>query len=190
MRLVPVVESRRAMLKRTISAGALLTVVAASGCAQVPALTPASVVSYAGSAAQTMLNVLKDIGANAPNLIPAGTLAAIEADLVTAVAVANQLSPTLPAVAGASLVQKINGIINGAFAALAMPPLSLVIPPPWSSGVAVVNALLPPLEAFVDGALGLAGSSKAAMRAQLAPTASFASPEAAMAYLQTHPKGF
>lgn len=104
-----------------------------------------------------------------PGKIPAATLASIEQGIVTGEAALAKLGVAPPAPAGANTLQTVEGYINDALDVVGS--LGLVIPPPYGEIITAITVLLPGIEAFVNGLIPAAASTKAATRLKLtAPT--------------------
>jgi hypothetical protein len=153
--------SRRAIIGAPVAA-------ALTSCGS-SALTPAQIVTEAGVAAKGLSGVLAQVASADPSLLPASMLATLQNDLALAQGAASSLTPSLPAVNGASVVQTVEGYINAVLNTLAAPPINGLIPAPFNLAVAAAAFVVPDLEAFVS---------------QYLPTASAVAPATYAARLQ------
>ena len=115
-----------------------------------PSLTPAQIVTEAGTVAKGLSGALTQLAGADPSLIPAGTLATLQSDLTLAQGAASALSTSLPASNGAATVQTVEGYINAVLNALAAPPINGLIPAPYNLAVTAAALVVPDLEAFVN----------------------------------------
>ncbi len=134
--------SRRAILGVPVA-------VTLTSCAGVD-LTPAQIVTEAGTVAKGLSGALAQLAGADPTLIPTGTLATLQSDLALAQGAASALNTSLPASNAASTVQTVEGYVNAVLNALAGPPINGLIPPPYNLAVAAAALVVPDLEAFVN----------------------------------------
>jgi hypothetical protein len=134
--------SRRAILGAPLAA-------ALTSCASIT-LTPAQIVTEAGTVAKGLSGALTQLASADPNLISAGALAMLQSDLGLAQGAASSLNTSLPASNGASTVQIVEGYINAVLNTLAAPPINGLIPAPFNMAITAAALVVPDLEAFVN----------------------------------------
>ena len=132
--------------RRLLSSTALLPVSAAlAGC---PAFRAPGIPAGLQQVAQDVALIAQGLGhatLSLPGLIPAGTLATVQKYLAQINQVAELLGQAPTAVAGAPLIQQLEGAVNGIVAATG----TLQLPGQWNAALAAVEALLPVIEVAV-----------------------------------------
>lgn len=155
---------RRNLLIGTAALVVTAPVLADCGGSTAVDLTPAAIITQATAIVTGLSGMYTQVVFAYPLLIPAAAANTVAADLTTAVALLGQLNPSLPATAGASLVQKIEGFVNDTLSALSKVP---AIPAPYSSAIGAANIIIPGLEAFVNLYIAPAAAAKAKITAPL-----------------------
>jgi hypothetical protein len=143
--------------------GTALAALPLAGCSG-SSLTPTVIVAAAGTVAKGLAGAVSAIASAYPTLIPADMLATIQTDLALAQTAAGQLSATLPAATGASVVQTVEGYINAVLNLLAGPPINGLIPAPFNQVIGAAAIVVPVLEAFVAQYLPAASASPARVK--------------------------
>ncbi len=134
---------------RLLAAAALLGLAligcASSSTAPSPRM-PAQIIADANGAVIGLGVAINGIAASSPGLIPPATVAALQGILAQSDSTLTSLSTSLPAPAGASILQQVGGSLNSILTTLA---LFKSIPPPYSTLISAAAIIVPGLEAFV-----------------------------------------
>ena len=149
-----------------------------AGCAGIKSLVPTGpnssaqissiIVNDAQSASIGLQNIMNSVEKQYPNMISKADAVKINADLVSAVSVSNELKTGAPAASQASNVNLVLGYINDVLNVVGSPPINGLIPSPFNTAVAAVAFIAPELEGFVQSYVGTAGAGLASVDARTA----------------------
>jgi hypothetical protein len=169
----------------------MLVPLALARCAGTASITPASILTGVQAVITGLSGALATVQAAAPTAIPVATITTVQTDLGSAAQVAQGLVAGLPATTGASLVQQVEGFFNDILTICAEPPLSALIPAPFSTALAAAAIALPTLEAFVSQYVTSASAPLSTLQARaklVAAVPQIVSYDQAVAVLQSFAK--